>query len=151
LIRTRNLGIRNIVEVLVLLFDNGFRFKDCLEEQYPTIESYLLDKVSGGKERILEYFPDGILNIGSLQNRKLDFENVKKLPQNELQLADEELSKKAEELATRESELKKREAAIAEKEAYIKQLEEEMVEKTRRLQSCLDEFKEQHIEGGETH
>ena len=151
LIRTRNLGIRNIVEVLVLLFDNGFRFKDCLEEQYPTIESYLLDKVSGGKERILEYFPDGILNIGSLQSRKLDFENVKKLPQNELQLSDEELSKKAEELATRESELKKREAAIAEKEAYIKQLEEAMVEKTRRLQSCLDEFKEQHIEGGETH
>ena len=151
LIRTRNLGIRNIVEVLVLLFDNGFRFKDCLEEQHPTIEAYLLDKVSGGKERILEHFPGGILNIGSLQGRKLDFENVEKLPQNELQLSDEELSKKAEELAARESELKKREAAIAEKEAYIKQLEEEMVEKTRKLQSCLDESKEQHIEGGETH
>ena len=108
-------------------------------------------RLEKNKERILEHFPGGILNIGSLQGRKLDFENVEKLPQNELQLSDEELSKKAEELAARESELKKREAAIAEKEAYIKQLEEEMVEKTRKLQSCLDESKEQHIEGGETH
>lgn len=147
LIRTRDLGMRNIVEVLVLLFDNGFRFKDCPEEQYPSIEAYLLDKILGGKERILEAFPDGILNIGSLrfQGRKLDFE---KQTQNALQLSDEELSKKAEELAARESELKKREAAIAKKEAYIKHLEEEMVEKTRRLQSCLDEFEECRVEGG---
>ena len=151
LIKTRNLGIRNIVEILVTMYDKGFRFKDCLDEQYTTIEAYLLDKVSGGKERILEYFPDGILNIGSLQGRKLDFENVKKPPQNELQLSDEELSKKAEALAARESELEKREAAIAEKEAYIKQLEKEMAEKAHRLQGCVDEFEGQHIEGGETH
>ncbi len=128
LIRTRNLGIRNVVEVIVLLFDNGFRFKDCPAEQYPSIEAYLLDKVSGGKDRILEVFPDGIISVGSIQNRKLNFENIELHNPDKLQSLAEELNKKSEELVNREAELAKREKELAEKEEHLKQLEDKLVE-----------------------
>ena len=128
LIRTRNLGIRNVVEVIVLLFDNGFRFKDCPAELYPSIEAYLLDKVSGGKDRILEVFPDGIISVGSIQNRKLNFENIELHNPDELQSLAEELNKKSEELVNREAELAKREKELAEKEEHLKQLEDKLVE-----------------------
>lgn len=128
LIRTRNLGIRNVVEVIVLLFDNGFRFKDCPAELYPSIEAYLLDKVSGGKDRILEVFPDGIISVGSIQNRKLNFENIELHNPDELQSLAEELNKKSEELVNREAELAIREKELAEKEEHLKQLEDKLVE-----------------------
>lgn len=128
LIRTRNLGIRNVVEVLVLLFDNGFRFKDCPAEHYPSIEAYLLDKVSGGKDRILEAFPDGVISMGSIQNRKLNFENIELHNPDKLQSLAEELNKKSEELVNREAELAKREKELAEKEEHLKQLEDKLVE-----------------------
>lgn len=128
LIRTRNLGIRNVVEVIVLLFDNGFRFKDCPAEQYPYIEAYLIDKVSGGKDRILEVFPDGIISMGSIQARKLNFENIELHNPDKLQSLAEELNKKSEELVNREAELAKREKELAEKEEHLKQLEDKLVE-----------------------
>ena len=133
LIKTRNLGIRNIVEVLVTMYDKGFRFKDCPEEQYPSIEAYLVDKVTNGKERILNAFPDGILNIGVLQGRKLDFDNVKQ-PDEIIVDASDELAKKKELLDARECELAKRAKELAEKEESLRQVEEKLSEMARKLQ-----------------
>lgn len=133
LIKTRNLGIRNIVEVIVTIYDKGFRLKDCSEEQYPSVEAYLLDKVTNCKERILNAFPDGILNIGVLQGRKLDFDNVK---QSDKIIVDDsdELTKKKELLDAREAELAKRAEELAEKEDFLHRLEEKLSEITKQLQ-----------------
>lgn len=145
LIKTRNLGIRNIVEVLVLLFDNGFRFKDCPEEQYPSIEAYLLDKVSGGKERIIEAFPDGVLNIGSLQGRKLDFDIVPP-PSSVVIEGSDELKKKSEELDARESDLVRREKELAEKEERLRRLEAELGDTAAELKTAREKFEEIRLE-----
>ncbi len=140
LIKTRNLGIRNIVEVIVTMNDNGFRFKDGSEEQYSSIEAYLLDKVLGGKERILEAFPDGVLNIGNLQGRKLDFDNAKQPNTAIINEGSDELKNKIEELDAREADLDRREKELAEKQEYVKQIEQEMVDKTRKLEEALADF-----------
>ena len=133
LIKTRNLGIRNIVEVIVTMYDKGFRFKDCREEQYHSIEEYLIDKVPNCKERILEAFPDGILNIGMLQSRKLDF-NLEDQP---------DTTNKTELLDAREAQLDKREKELAEKEEALGQVEAKLAEIAKKLQverDTLDEM-----------
>ncbi|MDD7451807.1 MAG: leucine-rich repeat protein, partial [Treponema sp.] len=142
LVRTRNLGIRNIIEVLVTMYDKGFRLKDCPEEQYPTIESYLLDKVTGGQERILEAFPEGILTIGILQGRKLDFENAKKPNTTVVIEESDDLKKKIEELDAREAELERRAKELAEKEERMLRLEAELGETSTELKAAREKLEE---------
>ena len=146
LITTRNLGIRNTVEVIVTMYDIGFRFKDCPEEKYPSIEAYLVDKVTNGKERILNAFPDGILNIGVLQGRKLDFNNVKQ-PDELIVDSSDELTKKKELLDAREDELAKRAEELAEKEERLLRLEAELGETSTELKAArekLEEFRQEN-------
>ena len=153
LIKTRNLGIRNIVEVIVTIYDKGFRLKDCSEDQYPSVEAYLLDKVTNGKERILNAFPDGILNIGVLQGRKLDFDNVKQ-PNEIIVDASDELTKKKELLDAREAELAKRAEELTEKEDFLHRLEEKLSEITKQLQmdrAVLDSREKQLLIDAQTH
>lgn len=135
------LGIRSTLEIIVQLFDNGYRLKDCPEEQYPTIEAYLLDKVSGGKERILEAFPDGVLVIGGLQGRKLDFETTSKFDAVVVEKSDD-LKKKTEELDAREAELERRVKELAEKEERLHRLEAELRESSTELKAAREELEE---------
>lgn len=143
--KTRNLGNKNIIEVIVLLFDNGFRLKDCPEELYPTIEAYLIEKIYGGKERILEYFPDGVLNIGSLQGRKLNFDNSL-LPSTVVVEGSDELKKKSEELDARESDLDRREKELAEKEERLRRLEAELGDTAAEFKTAREKFEEIRLE-----
>lgn len=132
LVRITHIGLRSVVEILVTMYDKGFRFKDCPEEQYPSIEKYLLDKVPNCKERILEAFPDGILNIGMLQGRKLDFDI-------EIQPV---VTNRTEVLDAREAQLAKRENELAEKEEALGQVEARLAEIARKLQAERDALDE---------
>ena len=132
LVRITHIGLRSVVEILVTMYDKGFRFKDCPEEQYPSIEKYLLDKVPNCKERILEAFPDGVLNIGMLQGRKLDFDI-------EIQPV---VTNRTEVLDAREAQLAKRENELAEKEEALGQVEARLAEIARKLQAERDALDE---------
>ena len=132
LVRITHIGLRSVVEILVTMYDKGFRFKDCPEEQYPSIEKYLLDKVPNCKERILEAFPDGILNIGMLQGRKLDFDiEIQPIVTNITEVLD-----------AREAQLAKRENELAEKEEALGQVEARLAEIARKLQAERDALDE---------
>ena len=132
LVRITHIGLRSVVEILVTMYDKGFRFKDCPEEQYPSIEKYLLDKVPNCKERILEAFPDGILNIGILQGRKLDFDiEIQPIVTNRTEVLD-----------AREAQLAKRENELAEKEEALGQVEARLAEIARKLQAERDALDE---------
>ena len=132
LVRITHIGLRSVVEILVTMYDKGFRFKDCPEEQYPSIEKYLLDKVPNCKERILEAFPDGILNIGMLQGRKLDFDiEIQPIVTNRTEVLD-----------AREAQLAKRENELAEKEEALGQVEARLAEIARKLQAERDALDE---------
>ena len=132
LVRITHIGLRSVVEILVTMYDKGFRFKDCPEDQYPSIEKYLLDKVPNCKERILEAFPDGILNIGMLQGRKLDFDiEIQPIVTNRTEVLD-----------AREAQLAKRENELAEKEEALGQVEARLAEIARKLQAERDALDE---------
>ncbi len=141
MLTVRNLGLKNACEVLIKLFDNGFRIKGCPAEKFETLEQFIVEEYPELVERITT-----IMDSELFENHKLDFTGVK--PRKDLTSADgasNDISTKEEELSAREAELDKRQKELDEKEARLKNAEEDIATKARNLQVERSEYEEKRI------